>query len=83
VAATETTNGKLSTTPHINNRQPGIHILVLVSSHKPLELFSGFAQAPVDFAGTGVTLHLGVKMEYIISERPTKGFRNTKTDSVG
>jgi hypothetical protein len=38
-AATETTNGKLDTTPHINNRPHGIHITALVSSRKPLELF--------------------------------------------
>jgi hypothetical protein len=40
--ATETANGKLATTPHINNRSPRIHISALVSSRKPSELFFGF-----------------------------------------
>jgi hypothetical protein len=41
-AATKMANGKLGTTPHINNRPSGIHILALVSPHKLLELFFGF-----------------------------------------
>jgi hypothetical protein len=41
-AATETTNRKLGTTPHINNRPHGVYISALFSSPKPSELFSGF-----------------------------------------
>jgi hypothetical protein len=41
-AATKTENGKLGTTPHINNRPSGIHISALVLSRKPSELFSRF-----------------------------------------
>jgi hypothetical protein len=41
-AATKTAYGKLGTTPHINNRPPGIHISALVSSRKLSELFFKF-----------------------------------------
>jgi hypothetical protein len=41
-AATKTANGKLGTTPHINNRPSRVHISALVSLHKLLDLFFGF-----------------------------------------
>jgi hypothetical protein len=40
--ATKTAYEKLGTTPHINNRPPGIYILALVSSRKLSELFFEF-----------------------------------------
>jgi hypothetical protein len=46
---TETVNGKLCTTPHINNRLAGIHISALFLSRKPLELFSGFCASSCRF----------------------------------
>jgi hypothetical protein len=48
-AASETVNGNLRTTPHINNRPFGIHISALVSSHKPSMLFSGLCASSYQF----------------------------------
>jgi hypothetical protein len=50
--ATETANGKLGTTTHINNRPSGIHISALISKCKPSEVSFDFAKAPANFVGS-------------------------------
>jgi hypothetical protein len=53
-------NGKLGTTPHINNRPPEIHISALVLSLKLQSYFLDFTQVPADLAGTGVVCPLAL-----------------------
>jgi hypothetical protein len=50
-AATESANGKLGTTSHINNRPPGIHISTLVSLRKSSDLSFEFCASSCRFHG--------------------------------
>jgi hypothetical protein len=48
-AATETTNQKLATTPHINSRPREMRISALISTRKPFEVYSKFCVSSYRF----------------------------------
>jgi hypothetical protein len=59
-AATETRYLKDRTTPHINNRPPGVRVTSLILLREPSSYILDFVQATADFVGTGWVCTLAV-----------------------